>query len=205
MLSWQPLAGRKRATQLEPFCGRGVPIVLIWRWFWNRATGRNIGSFSGHQGGVWSLAFSPDGARLFSAGADGMIRVWDVAGGTEIGATGAAVVVAAKFGDSLGRGARLFRKCDVCHTVTPDGAYKAGPTLYRLFGRRAGAVAGYPYSQTLRTSNVVWTEAAVSQLFSVGPNIFTPGTKMPIQRMPDPRDRNDLIEFLKRVTMSAQQ
>lgn len=33
-------------------------------------------------------------------------------------------------------GQALFRACAVCHTLTPDGGRRAGPTLWRLFGRK---------------------------------------------------------------------
>jgi WD40 repeat protein len=33
---------------------------------------------------VWSASFSPDGARIVSASADGTARLWDVATGQEI-------------------------------------------------------------------------------------------------------------------------
>jgi WD40 repeat protein len=35
----------------------------------------------GHEGGIWSLAFSPDGSRLASTARDGTVRVWNVDSG----------------------------------------------------------------------------------------------------------------------------
>jgi WD40 repeat protein len=33
---------------------------------------------SGHEGGGWSVAFSPDGRHIVTASSDGTARVWDV-------------------------------------------------------------------------------------------------------------------------------
>src|SRR3712207_15531 len=101
------------------------------------------------------------------------------------------------------RGAELFRRCSACHTLTPDGGNRAGPTLYGLFGRPAGAVPGYPYSEALRDSGIVWTEETVGDLFERGPHVVTPGSKMPRQHMPSAADRAELIAYLRRVTAPA--
>jgi WD40 repeat protein len=45
---------------------------------WNAVTGESLGQLSGHQGGVWSLAFSPDGKQLASGSADTTALVWDM-------------------------------------------------------------------------------------------------------------------------------
>lgn len=74
------------------------------------------------------------------------------------------------------------------------------PSLKGVFGRRAGTVKGYRYSQALEGSDIVWTEETIDQLFDLGPDHVTPGSKMPMQRIASARDRADLIAFLKRET-----
>ena len=97
-------------------------------------------------------------------------------------------------------GKALFRACAVCHTLTPDGGRRAGPTLWRLFGRKAGSVESYHYSPSLKESGIVWTEDTVSRLFEVGPETLTPGSKMPLQRISDAQMRADLIAYLRQAT-----
>ncbi|MDD7966571.1 P-loop NTPase fold protein [Actinomycetospora lemnae] len=41
--------------------------------------------WSGHNGAVWSVAVSPEGARVVSGGQDGSVRVWDMATGVPVG------------------------------------------------------------------------------------------------------------------------
>ena len=43
------------------------------------ATGAVVRRWTGHRGNVHALAFTPDGRRLISGGADASVLVWDVA------------------------------------------------------------------------------------------------------------------------------
>ncbi|MHC1763343.1 MAG: protein kinase [Verrucomicrobiia bacterium] len=52
----------------------GGPIRL-----WDANSAKPIGSLEGHTSWICELIFSPDGQRLYSAGADQTIRIWDVA------------------------------------------------------------------------------------------------------------------------------
>jgi cytochrome c len=171
--------------------------VRVWQ-----GDGDRLQVWRRHRGPVWSVAFTPDGRTLLSGGADGLVISHRVdakpdASAPEIAAADEAAPVADE------RGAELFRKCVACHTVTPDGGHRAGPTLHRLFGRVAGSQPGYPYSPALQESELVWTEETVGRLFEVGPENLVPGSKMPLQRMPDPEDRARLIAYLKQVTAAG--
>ncbi len=186
-LSVAPGGGRLASGDLK---GR---IVL-----WSLPEGRAERVLEPHAGPVWDLAFAGPRPTLWSAGNDAVVRRW-AEGEPEVSPSLAASNAPSAAEESE-RGARLFRSCRACHTLEADGGNRAGPTLFRLFGRPAGSVPGYPYSEALARSGIVWTEETVDRLFALGPETFTPGSKMPLQRMPDAGDRAALIAYLKRVT-----
>lgn len=155
-------------------------------------------------GPVWALAWEPSGRRLLAGGISDEAALWPInADGEALFADGPREFH--KDPSQMTNGERQFvRKCSICHSLAPDGGRKAGPTLWRLFGRRAGAIDGYTYSDALTGSGIVWTEKTVARLFSEGPDVFTPGSKMPVQRIAKAQDRRDLIEYLKENTVGAE-
>jgi len=152
-------------------------------------------------GPVWALAFTGDGRGVVAGGISDAAYLWPLDG-----ADSAPRMAEARRGfhvdpATVPNGERQFlRKCSVCHTLGPDGERRAGPSLYGLFGRRAGTLAGYGYSQALKASDIVWTAESIDRLFDLGPDHVTPGSKMPMQRIAAPEDRADLIAFLRRET-----
>ena len=148
---------------------------------------------------VWSVAFLPDGRTLLTGGADRMIRRWNAATGEPLDGFapgGADDPLAAYAGDP---GAEVFRACVACHALRPDDGNRAGPSLAGIFGRRIATLPGYNFSAALTALDIVWTPETVSRLFEVGPMAFTPGTKMPEQRIGSAADRDALVDFLKRA------
>lgn len=149
-------------------------------------------------GPVWALAFTADNAGLLAGGIDDTAYIWPVT--NELDAPIMATRQRGFLADpaSMSNGERQFRrKCSVCHSLEDDGIRRAGPTLAGLFGRPAGSVEGYVYSDTVATLGFDWTEDTIDKLFDLGPDHFIPGSKMPMQRIVRPEDRRDLIEFLR--------
>ena len=99
------------------------------------------------------------------------------------------------------KGQRVFNtQCKSCHTLEKDGAQVTGPNLHGLVGRKAGTSAGYAYSDAFKTMDIVWTKDTVAKLFEIGPNAYTPGTKMPEQTIGSHEDRQALVDWLEKVT-----
>ena len=149
---------------------------------------------------VWSVAFLPDSRTLLTGGADNIIRRWNAETGEPVDP-----LLLETSGDPLAayagdRGAEIFRACVACHTLGTEQANRAGPTLAGIFGRRIATAPGYNFSDALKRLDIVWTPETVSKLFEIGPQAYTPGTKMPEQRIGSEQDRVALVQFLERVT-----
>jgi cytochrome c len=149
---------------------------------------------------VWSVAFLPDGATLLAGSADGKISRWNALTGDRIDSNvlgTPADPLAAYAGD---HGAEVFRACVACHTLSETEVQRAGPTLAGLYGRKIASLPGYRFSEALKAMDIVWTPETVSKLFEIGPNAYTPGTKMPEQHIGSAEDRRALTDFLARAT-----
>jgi cytochrome c len=161
---------------------------------WSLPEGRLVRTLSGPGLPVWAAAFAPDGT-LFTGGTDRRVRRWNAATGAHLGA----VVPEAeeRMVNADHPGARVWRACAACHTLTGDSANRAGPSLAGLFGRRIATVPDFNYSPALLGMDIVWTRETVAALFTQGPAAYTPGTRMPEQTVGNADDLTALLDFLE--------
>ena len=98
------------------------------------------------------------------------------------------------------RGEQVYARCLACHALAHD---RVGPRHCGLLGRRAGTVPGFDYSAAMKRSRLTWDEKALDR-FLASPMKVVPGTTMTYDGVPDPKDRSDLIAYLRQTADSAE-
>jgi cytochrome c len=84
------------------------------------------------------------------------------------------------------------RRCSGCHAPDSD---KEGPRLRGVLGRKAGSVAGFQYSDSLRNSGFVWDESSLNKWLE-NPQAVVKDNDMEF-RVASPDERGALIAYLK--------
>ncbi len=93
-------------------------------------------------------------------------------------------------------GERLFNQCRVCHQMGETAKNTVGPQLNGLFGRKAGSVEGYSYSNAYKGLDKVWSPENFA-VYIKDPRGVTPGTKMVYAGMKDDTQIANLTAYLK--------
>ena len=99
-------------------------------------------------------------------------------------------------------GQQLFKDhCASCHTQKP-GAHVLAPSLKGVLDRPAGSAAGFPYSEALKKSGLVWTEDNLRKWIADNAHLV-PNTLMPHVSISDPAEQLYLVEYLKTLKAPA--
>ena len=98
------------------------------------------------------------------------------------------------------RGQKLFKKCVHCHTYNQHQGHRIGPNLYGMFGRKAGAIADYDYSEAWKTADFIWTNKTLDTYLKA-PHKMIPNNRMPFNGLSKADDRRALITYMKTIAV----
>ncbi len=114
------------------------------------------------------------------------------------GVLSSASMAAAQTGDAA-KGERVFSQCKTCHTVDKGGKNGVGPNLAGVFGRKAGTVDGFKFSEAMTGSGIVWDEKVLAEYLK-DPKGRIPGNKMAFVGIKRQDQLDDLIAYLQKAS-----
>jgi cytochrome c len=97
------------------------------------------------------------------------------------------------------RGKILFEKrCTGCHSLDQN---KEGPHLRDVYGRRAGKVADFGYSDALKAAQFSWDDVSLEKWLTDTESVI-PNNDMAF-RVPSAEERADIIAFLRSTAQAT--
>lgn len=93
--------------------------------------------------------------------------------------------------------------CVACHSFTEGGKNGIGPNLYSVVGTKQGEKDGYAFSNALKSKAGNWTFAELDAWLTK-PSAYAPGTKMTFVGVSNPKDRADIIDYLRTLAATPE-
>jgi len=97
------------------------------------------------------------------------------------------------------RGAKLYKRCQTCHTLNEGGKHKVGPNMWAIYGATAGQKEGFAYSKVMKESGVIWTDETLSAYIE-NPRKYMPGNRMSYAGLRKAEDRAAVLAYIKAQT-----
>jgi cytochrome c len=116
------------------------------------------------------------------------------AGGESGGAAAVPIATLLATAD-VAKGEAVFKKCAACHTIAQGGPNGIGPNLWASMGKPHGHVAGFSYSDALKSIPGNWDFEGMDKWLA-NPKKYAPGTKMTFAGLGNPEERANLIAYL---------
>lgn len=104
-------------------------------------------------------------------------------------AIGAAV---AAEGNAINGKVLFEKRCTGCHSLEKN---KEGPRLGGVYGRKAGSVPDFSYSDELKAAETTWDAGSLDKWLT-NPDAVVPNTDMAFH-VPNSQERADIIQFLR--------
>src|SRR5579863_6084584 len=90
-------------------------------------------------------------------------------------------------------GEAVFKACTACHNDKPGAL---GPSLKGVYGRKAGALDDFHYSNAMKRADFVW-DAANLKDYITNPQAKVKGNRMPFSGLQNPADIDDLVAYMQ--------
>lgn len=97
---------------------------------------------------------------------------------------------------AAGQKQTLTSGCIACHSFNEGGKNGLGPNLYGVVGGPHAHMAGYEYSNALKSHQGPWTYEELDKWLAK-PSAYAPGTKMSFAGLSDPKARANVIAYLR--------
>ncbi|MDK2757298.1 MAG: cytochrome c family protein [Blastomonas fulva] len=101
----------------------------------------------------------------------------------------------------VAKGEKVFAKCSSCHSINSGGANGIGPNLYGVMGKPHASVAGFAYSDALKSKSGPWTFEEMNKWLT-SPKAYADGTKMSFAGLGKAEDRANLMAWMNTQTGS---
>ena len=124
-----------------------------------------------------------------------MPEVSDVADAAPV-AKGPEPIMAMLADADIAAGEKLSKKCSACHVFNAGGAAKVGPALWNIVNTAIGASEGFAYSSAMAGFGWAWDYASLNA-FLAKPKAYMAGTKMNFVCLKKPKDRANMIAWLR--------
>jgi cytochrome c len=98
------------------------------------------------------------------------------------------------------QGEKVFNQCKACHAVD-EPQNKVGPHLVGIFGRPAGSVEDFKYSDAIKESGITWNDETLSA-FLGDPRGYIKGNRMAYAGLKNDEDIANLLAYLKQESAS---
>tara|TARA_R110001599_G_scaffold12319_1_gene57797 strand:- start:27103 stop:27735 length:633 start_codon:yes stop_codon:yes gene_type:complete len=150
-------------------------------------------------GGIAALGFSIVSGKYFHAGKHERPEVmgFEIEGVESSGGAadaGPSIETLLQTADAAA-GEKVFAKCAACHTINQGGANGIGPNLWDTMGKPHAHVAGFAYSDALKSKEGNWDWTNMDAWLK-SPRKYADGTKMTFAGLGKAEDRANLMVYL---------